>query len=307
MTSSKLHGLVAATHTPFADDGTLNPGAIEAQAELLAGDGAGAVFIGGTTGECHSLTVEERLALAERWSAVAKGSPLKLVVHVGANSLTDARTLAAQAQRLGAAAISAVAPSYFKPGSLRTLVDCCREVAAAAPATPFYYYDIPPMTGIRFPMPDFLDAAEGQIPTLAGIKFSNPDLMAYQRCLRAHGGRFDIPWGIDEYILAALAVGGSGGVGSSYNFASPIYVRLIDAFRKGDLDAAREEQFRSVRLVQLLADYGYMAAAKAIMGMLGAPVGPPRLPNASLSQDRQGQLRADLERLGFFEWRRPAR
>jgi N-acetylneuraminate lyase len=307
MTSSKLHGLVAATHTPFAADGELDPGAIEAQAEFLAADGVDAVFIGGTTGECHSLTIEERLALADRWAAVAKGSPLKLVVHVGANSLADAKALAAQAQRLGAAAISALAPSYFKPGTLGVLVDCCREVAAAAPALPFYYYDIPPMTGVRFPMPDFLDAAEGRIPTLAGIKFSNPDLMAYQRCLRAHGGRFDIPWGIDEYILAALAVGCRGGVGSSYNFAAPIYVRLIEAFRKGDLDAAREEQFRSVRLVQLLADFGYMAAAKAIMGMLGAPVGPPRLPNADLGPGRREELRSALDQLGFFEWRKSPR
>src|SRR4051794_39349687 len=126
MTTHKLHGLTAATHTPFRDDGELNLPAIERQAEHLHRNGVAAVFIGGTTGESHSLTLAERLALAQRWSDVARGSPLRLVIHIGANCLADARTLAAQAQSLGvASAIAALAPSYFKPKTLDVLVDCC--------------------------------------------------------------------------------------------------------------------------------------------------------------------------------------
>ena len=108
--------------------------------------------------------------------------------------------------------------------------------------------------------------------------------------------------GIDEYLLAALALGGLGGVGSSYNLAAPIYLRMIEAFNKGDLTTAREEQFRAVRLIQLLSDLGYLAAAKAVMGMLGVPVGPPRLPNATLAPGRHEELQAALARIGFFEW-----
>lgn len=300
--NAELHGLVAATHTPFNADGALNLTAVEMQAEHLLRDGVRMVFIGGSTGESHSLGVTERLALAERWVAVAKGSPLKIVVHVGANCLGDARALAGQAQQLGAAAVAALAPSYFKPATLDVLVQCCGMVAAAAPALPFYFYDIPVLTGVRFSMPDFLDAALERIPTLAGLKFTNPDLMAYQQCLRSQDGRFDVPWGCDEYLLAALAVGARGAVGSSYNFAAPIYLRLIAAFQKGDLTAAREEQFRSVRLIHLLSKFGYMAAAKAVMEMLGVPVGPPRLPNAPLAPGRAKELRTDLEQIGFFDW-----
>ncbi len=298
----RLHGLVAATHTPFDAKGGLNVAVVEKQAEHLLRSGVNTVFIGGSTGESHSLTVDERLALAERWGAVGNGSSLKIVVHVGANCLADARTLAAQAQQLGAAAIAALAPSYFKPRTLDTLVECCRVVAAAAPATPFYFYDIPSLTGVHFSMPDFLEAAAERIPTLAGIKFTNSDLMAYQRCLRSQDGRFDLPWGVDEYLLAALALGALGAVGSSYNFAAPLYLRLLDAFQKGDLTAARKEQFRSVRLIQLLSEFGYMAAAKAVMDILGVPVGAPRLPNAALAPGRHEALRSGLEQIGFFDW-----
>ncbi|MDB5323577.1 MAG: dihydrodipicolinate synthase/N-acetylneuraminate lyase [Phycisphaerales bacterium] len=300
--TQRLQGLVAATHTPFHADGGLNLAIVERQAEHLLVNGVKTAFIGGTTGESHSLTVAERIALATRWGEVVRNSGLRLVVHVGSNCLADARALASHAQTIGAAAISALAPSYFKPKSLDALVACCADIAAAAPALPFYFYDIPVMTGVQFPMSEFLAVAPERIPSFAGIKFTNPDLMAYQQCLNAEDGRFDIPWGADEYLLAALALGATGAVGSTYNFAAPIYHRLIAAFGKGDLAAARLEQYRSVRLVELLARFGYMAAAKTVMGFLGVDVGPARLPHANLSQDQRTSLQRSLEELGFFGW-----
>jgi N-acetylneuraminate lyase len=298
----KLTGLVAATHTPFHPDGQLNLALVEKQAQHLHRLGIGAVFINGSTGESHSLTVEERLALARRWSEVVRGTKMRLVVHVGSNCLADARTLAAGAQAIGAEAIAALAPSYFKPKFLDTLIACCAEVAGAAPGVPFYFYDIPALTGVQFPMPEFLAHAAQRIPTLAGIKFTNPDLMAYQQCLHAQEGRFDIPWGLDEYLLAALALGAVGTVGSGYNFAAPVYLRLLAAFARGDLATGRAEQYRGVRLVELLARFGYMGAAKAVMSFLGVEVGPVRLPNANLTLEQRASLRAGLEQLGFFDW-----
>jgi N-acetylneuraminate lyase len=298
----KLTGLIAATHTPFHANGSLNLAIVEKQAAYLLANQITVAFIGGSTGESQSLSLEERRQLAQRWSEVTCDTALKVVAHVGSNCLADARALAAQAESLGALAISALSPSYFKPRTLDALVACCADIAAAAPATPFYFYDIPVLTGVNFSMPEFLERAQEVIPTLAGIKFTNSDLMAYQLCLRAGGGRFDIPYGTDEWLLAALALGARGAVGSSYNFAAPIYHRLIAAFHAGDPAQAREEQFRSVHLIQLLAGFGYMGAAKATMKMLGVDVGPARLPNGNPGPEQVKQLRAGLDALGFWDW-----
>jgi len=301
----RITGLIAATHTPFHSDGALNLGAVEKQAAHLLAQGVTAAFIGGTTGESHSLTLGERQALAQRWHEVARGTELRVIVHVGSNCLADARDLAAKAQQLGAVAVSALAPSYFKPRNVAALVDCCGEIAAAAPELPFFYYDIPVLTGVSLSMPDFLAQARERIPNLAGLKFSNADLMMFQQCLRFDGGAFSIPWGCDEYLLAAVALGATGAVGSTYNFAAPIYHRVLKAFAAGDLAAARDQQFRSVQLVAALAPRGFMGAAKAVMKMLGIDVGPARLPNGSLNAEQQAALRADLEKLGFFDWIKP--
>lgn len=302
--TTRLTGLVAATHTPFHPDGSLNLTIVEKQAAHLLANGVRTAFIGGSTGESHSLGLEERRALAQRWVEITRGSELKVVVHVGSNCLTDAANLARQAQELGALAISALSPSYFKPRSIDVLIDCCAQIASAAPDTPFYFYDIPVLTGVNLSMPDFLGVAKQRIPNLAGLKFTNADLMSYQLCLRANDGAFDCPWGIDEALLAALAMGATGAVGSTYNFAAPIYHRLMTAFALGDLAAARAEQFRSVQLVQALARHGYMGAAKFLMKELGVDVGPARLPNPALKPEQSAALRAELTALGAFDWLR---
>ncbi|HVJ66899.1 MAG TPA: dihydrodipicolinate synthase family protein [Caulifigura sp.] len=298
---TRLSGLVAATHTPFSADGALNLSIVEKQAEHLTRSGVATAFIGGTTGESTSLTVNERLALAERWMAVTRGSALKVIVHVGANCLDDARALASQAESLKAAGVSALAPSYFKPGNIGTLVDSMAYIAAGCPSLPFYYYEIPSMTGLSQSPSDFLAAAGERIANLAGIKFTSNNLIEYQLCRTAAGGRFDIPFGFDEMLLASLALGATSAVGSSYNFAAPIYLRVIDAFEKRNFEVAQREQLASVELIRILAKYGYMAAAKATMGLLGVEVGRPRLPNAALSSDQLSSLKADLERWEFFQ------
>ncbi len=305
MKKANLQGLVAATHTPFHEDGSLNLAVVDTQAEHLLANGVRYAFIGGTTGESSSLTCEERSALAERWLAVSKDSALKVIVHVGSNCLADSRTLAAQAQRLGALAISAVAPSYFKPPTASVLIDCMADIAAAAPDLPFYYYEIPTMTGISVSPSEVLAQAAERIPNLAGIKFTSSNLMELQLCRACHGGDFDVAFGSDEMLLAALSLGVTAAVGSTYNFAAPIYTRLMADFEKGDLHAARIEQLRAVRLVQALVPHGFMGAAKATMKMLGVNVGPARLPNRTLTSDQQATLRQTLESMGFFKWIKP--
>jgi N-acetylneuraminate lyase len=297
-----LTGLTAAVHTPFHADGSLHLGAVEKQAAHLLENDVPAAFICGTTGESHSLTTEERRLLAQRWAEVTAGSPLRVIVHAGGNCVEDAVHLAAQAQELGVFAVSALAPSYFKPRDISALVECCARVAKAAPDLPFYFYDIPALTGVNFPMPAFLDAAGARIPNLAGIKFTNNDLMSYQLCQEVENGRYDLPWGIDECLLAAVALGARGAVGSSYNFAAPVYQRILAAFETGDMESARREQKNSVLLIWTLAHGGYMAGAKAVMEMLGVPVGPPRLPHQRLTDDQTRSLRIELEQLGFFNW-----
>jgi N-acetylneuraminate lyase len=297
-----LHEFVAATHSPFRADGTLALDVLPIQAAFLAANGVRTVFISGTTGECHSMTCDERLALSEAWAAAGPAHGLQVIAHVGSHAIEDARRLARSAGTLGLAGISTLAPSYFKPRTLSDLIDWCAAIAAEAPALPFYYYDIPSMTQVSFPIERFLVEAEARIPTLVGVKVSNPDLVSYRRGLDAAGDRFDLPWGTDEALLAALATGARGGVGSTYNWAHPLYVGLREAFERRDFDDARRRQSLSIAMIDAIAATGFMGTSKALMDRLGVPVGPARPPHGNPSRAEVDALLARLAGMGFGEW-----
>jgi N-acetylneuraminate lyase len=294
--NSKLTGLIAAPYTPFHENYALNLDAIPQQARWLSNNRVSAAFICGTTGEWSSLTAAERMAVAEKWIASAPAG-LKVIVHAGHNCLGDAIALASHAARIGACAVAAVAPSFFRPATPAALGDFCREIASAAPGLPFYYYHIPSMTGADFAVIDFLKAAAARIPNLGGVKYTSENLMDYRQCLVFENRRFNILFGRDEMMLAALAMGAEGFVGSTYNFAAPIYHQVAAAFEKGDLDSARAQQTRAIEMIAALWRHGGMSAGKAVMRMLGIDCGPARPPLQNLSPETCAQLRAELQRL----------
>ncbi len=299
MAELHLTGLIAAPYTPFRVDGSLHLDVIASMAKLLIGAGVRGVFVCGSTGEGHSLSVDERLSIAEAWVKAVKRR-IPVVVHVGHNSLFDSLTLAIQAEGIGADAIASLAPSYYKPRTIEDLVKFLGSVAAAAPHLPFYYYHVPAMTAVNFPVPELMRLSRVKIPTFHGVKFSHHDLMELQECLAVNGGDCNVLFGHDELLLAGLALGVHGAVGSTYNFAAPLYLRIIDAFNKGDLVTARHEQRKSVELVRILYHFGLMPAGKAVMGMLGIDCGPVRPPLYPIDKDEACELYARLKSLDIF-------
>lgn len=298
--SKWITGLIAAPHTPMREDGRIKVNVIPAQAARLIADGVAGAFVCGSTGEGASLTTAERRQITEQWRKSIGTRALKLIVHVGHNSIEDAKTLAAHAQECGADAIATMAPSFFKPASVGELVDFCAPIAAAAPGLPFYYYDIPGMTGVSLSMIEFLRQGCGRIPNLAGLKFTSSNFMQLQQCLAFDNGRLNILFGLDEMLLAALALGVPGAVGSTYNYAAPHYHRILKAFEYGDMTTARSLQLKSVRLVELLLQYGAVPAGKAIMSLVGVECGPVRTPLTRLSEPQKEELFRQVRELGIL-------
>ncbi|NTS43907.1 dihydrodipicolinate synthase family protein [Flavisolibacter sp. BT320] len=296
----RIEGLVAATFSTFHKDGSVDTSLIPDLVEKLISDGVKGIFICGTNGEGPNLTIEERMQIAEAYVR-AINKRILLLVHVGHPSIAEARKLAAHAQKIGADAISSVSAFYFKPTSAETMVACMAEIASAAPELPFYYYHIPALTGVAVDALDFLTLAEQNIPTLAGIKYTAATLHEYQACLNYKNGKFDILFGYDELLLPALSVGAKGAIGSTYTFATPLYLDVVSHFRKGRIEAAREAQYKAVKMIQCLGKYSPIPTQKAIMKLLGTDLGPCRLPLQTLSDAQICDVKQMLEEKGFLE------
>jgi N-acetylneuraminate lyase len=296
---TRLTGLIAAPHTPFHPDGSLNPEAINLQAEHMVRSGVDGVFVCGTTGEGMSLTSAERRIVAELWIKAAAGR-FPVIVHVGHACIRDAQDLAKHAEAAGADAIATIPPFYHKPAGIPEIVQFLNVLARSAQRTAIYYYDIPGMTGVSVSTSELMTRAAAEVPMFAGVKYSNPDLVTLQECLAVGKESLDVLFGVDEMLLAAVVLGVHGGVGSTYNYATPLYKRMLAAFDAGDHQLARNLQRKSVELVRVIETHGGLAANKEIMRLVGVNCGPVRPPLTPLGPVEADHFKDLLDAIGFF-------
>ncbi len=295
-----LEGLIAAPFTPMKADGSLHTDVIPAYYEFLKHNGVSGAFICGSTGEGVSLTLREKKLVTEAWAACAAGDQAFTVMPLlGGTCIADCIDLARHAAGVGMDAVSFTSPSYFKPANVEMLAECIGAIAASVPEMPFYYYHIPVLTGVGFAMYDLLRAIDGRVPNFAGIKYTHEDFMDFQSCLNFQNGKYDMLWGRDENMLSALAIGAKGAVGSTFNYAAPLYHRLMEAYEKGQMDTAATLQQLSIDMIRLLGKYGGISVGKSYMKLAGLDCGAFRLPVRNMTDAQFEAFRADVAALDF--------
>lgn len=294
---SLLRGLISAVYTPFYANGEVRFDEIPKYVDYLLARKMNGLYICGTTGEGVNMTVSERGQVARTFIDAAAGK-VPTVVQVGANALADSQTLAAAAESDNASAISANAPSYFKITDMETLAQWCIEIASAAPKTPFYYYHIPSFTGVDIQMTSFLSIMEKRCPTFAGVKYTDVKGFVFQEAIGFGGGKYEILWGCDEMLLAGMALGAKGGVGSTYAMFPSLYHEILAAWNRNDWETARTLQRKSWEFIQVLLKYSPVhPSGKLVMRLHGIELGPCRLPFARLDESAGEKIAADLKRL----------
>jgi N-acetylneuraminate lyase len=246
--------------------------------------------------------VAEKNAQAIQWAKCSKEKPgVRVINLVGGTSYRECIEIAIASREMGIGTIALLGPYYFKPASAGSLAEYCALVGEAVPELNVYYYHIPVLTGVNVQMLDFLSEISTMLPNFAGIKFTQEDLMDFQLCMNFQEGKYDILWGRDECMLSALAVGCRGFVGSTYNYAAPLYHKLIKAFDSGDMETARKLQMKSIEMIRLLGKYGGMATGKAYMRYVGLDCGEFRSPVKNMTVEAYSGFRKDVEGLGMGE------
>jgi N-acetylneuraminate lyase len=292
----EFRGLVAATFTPMHDDGRLRLELVPEIVIRLLERGISGLYVCGSTGEGPLLTDDERRAVAAAYVDAAAGR-VPVAVQVGHASVRASRDLADHAQAVGANAVSATPPTYFRPASPTDVVACMAEVASAAPSLPFFYYHIPEVTGVRVDVAEVLAQGAEKVPNLAGVKFSSPAVFEFANVDLA---RFDVLFGVDEMLISGLVAGAHGAVGSTYNLIPEVYRQAMEALAGGDMAAAQRHQRTATQLVLRVIRGRSLPFLKAAMEFTGLPVGPTRLPLRSVDAAELACLRDDLLRTGWL-------
>lgn len=307
MTIQHLQGLIAAPFTPMDENGQLNVALIPSYYQFLKANKVTGAFICGSTGEGVSLTNTEKKEVAQAWADCTRGDQdFKVMMFLGGTSIADCKDLALFSKEIGLYAISFTAPFYFKPANVDVLATICAEIAAVAPDMPFYYYHIPVLTGVGFAMYDLLQAIDGKIPNFAGVKYTHEDFMDFLSCIHFQNGKYDMLWGRDENMLSALVLGTKGAVGSTFNYAAPLYYNMITAFEKNDLKKAQLLQQQSIDMIRLLGKYGGIATGKAYLKLVGVDCGEFRLPVKNMTAAQFESFKQDVAAVGFDNFKSKA-
>ena len=304
MKFEKITGLIDAPFTPFDAEGNINLQPIPAYAAMLKKNGLKGVFINGSSGEGYMLTDDERRQLAEAWVKAARelDGDFKVIVHVGSCCARSSRELARHAAEIGAWGIGAMAPPFPKINRVEELVAYIEEIAAGAPELPVYYYHIPAFNGAFLPMVKLLEAVDGRVPNFAGIKYTFESMYEYNQCRLYADGKFDMLHGQDETILPCLAMGGAqGGIGGTTNYNGRELTAIIDAWNRGDLEAARDHQNFSQEVINVICHYrGNIVGGKRIMKLIGLDLGKNRIPFQNMTDEEEAAMKAELEAINFF-------
>ncbi|MFH1085111.1 MAG: dihydrodipicolinate synthase family protein [Chloroflexota bacterium] len=290
-------GVWPALVTPLTAEGEIDAPAAERLIEALIAAGAAGLYVCGGTGEGVLLGSARRRRMAEVAIGAVAGR-IPVMVHIGAITTAESVALASHATAAGADAVSAVPPFYFAY-PFAAVKEHYRAIAAAS-GVPVYLYYIPGATGGAVSVPQLLElcALEG----VAGLKYTSQDLYFLSRLLAERDpGRVNVLSGPDELFLPCLSMGVEGCIGTTYNFMPRLYIDIWQTYLRGEVAQARVLQKAGSDVIAVLIRHSVLPATKALLGLLGFPVGHGVLPMPPVVGDALEALRRDLAAVGLWD------
>lgn len=294
MSSARFGKVLTAMVTPFDEDGALDVAGATELARWLVDHGNDGLVLAGTTGEAPTLSDDEKVEL---WTAVRAAVDVPLLAGSGSNDTRHTIELSQRAAGCGVDGLLVVAPYYNRPPQAG--IEAHMRAVAGATDLPVVMYDVPSRTA-RMISVDVIVRLAQEVPNIVGIKDARGNLAESARIVAEAPEDFDVLSGDDGLTLPLLSVGGVGVVGVATHWTGREFAEMVAAYEKGDQRGARDINAR------LLDSFAYestelwqhTSGVKALLGELGLPAGPCRLPLPPVPEVVRAQAREIIAALG---------
>lgn len=282
--SKEYHGVYAALVTPYTSDNKVNYDELQRLVHFLIEKGIDGFYVDGSTAETFLLSNEERKGILEA-VVDANAGKKKVICHVGAISTDSAVEFAQHAEKIGANAVSAISPFYYKFSDaeiIRYYDDIMNSTSL-----PMFIYNFPNFSGFSL-SEDILCKMETH-KNLAGVKFTSSDMFLLERIKTNHPNL--VVWnGYDEMLAAGLSMGADGGIGSTYNCMPCLIHKIYDSFCEGDIAKTRMYQVKANDVIKIICKYGVFPSVKALLEMQGFTFNGCRRPFSPLPEEGYKEL-----------------
>jgi 4-hydroxy-tetrahydrodipicolinate synthase len=290
--AGRFGAVITAMVTPFRDDLSLDTQRAQQVARWLLEHGSDGLVVAGTTGESPTLTDEEKHGLFRAVIEAAEGRPV--IANTGTYDTAHSVHLTEWAEKAGATAILAVGPYYNKPPQ-SGLYEHFKAIAEAT-SLPVVLYNIPGRTGVRIAHETLLRLAE--IDNIVGVKDATGDVVGAAELVAAAPSDFELICGEDALTFSLACLGGTGVISVTSHVAGERMRHMLDLVSSGDVAGARKINEELIPLYRALFLTTSPIPVKAAMGLLGQPVGPPRLPLVPATDDEVARIRKAMEDAG---------
>lgn len=287
MNYAKYKGIFPAFYACYDSEGNVSTQATKDFVEYLIGKGVSGLYVGGSSGECIYLSVEERKQTLEAVMEVAKGR-IAIIAHVACNNTKDSQELARHAESLGVDAIAAIPPIYFRLPE-RAIAKYWNDISDAAPNTDFVIYNIPQLAGVALTLSLFDEMLKN--PRVIGVKNSSmpiQDIQMFKRQAAINNKEVVVFNGPDEQFVGGRIIGADGGIGGTYGVMPELFVKLNSLIESGDFENAGklQDDIDEVIYTMCSANGNMYAVAKAALKKLsGLDLGGVRAPLLNLSDE----------------------
>jgi 4-hydroxy-tetrahydrodipicolinate synthase len=296
-------GIVASSATPATPEGELLDKLVGPHIDWLIAEGVDGISPLGSSGEFVALSSDQRRHVIETVVAAVDGR-----VHVMAGShhysTSETVALSRHAESAGADSLLIVPPYYMCP-SPGEVMDHYRRVADNVSIPIVLYHNA---AGSRVDLSTDQIARLFEEGVLSGVKMSNPDPDRIRQLIDATADACRVYVGIDVVAFDGLCQGAHGWISGIPSIvprkAGEMYQSIaVD----GDLARARA-QWRALAplmRLQFRAFLGrgegpqWLAVSKAVLNLIGPPVGSPILPIQPIGDEDLAQLRKLLADLGY--------
>lgn len=278
-------GVMPALITPLHDDESVNTKVVCELIEYFLGQGADGFYVAGATGEGLALRPDERRILAETAIGAVNGRK-PCIVQIASTDFSEAVRLAKHAESIGAAAISATPPLFFRYDEN----DVYNYYKALADAVhiPLMVYNSP-LAG--FPLtPDFIAKLFHEIDNVTSIKWTSSDYYGLMKLKQLTNGEINVMNGPDEMLLMGLTAGADGGIGATYNFMFPLFRGVYDNFKAGNLEMAKKYQDKVTQIITALRSFVTIPATKALLEEVGFEMGNATFPMKRYDSEQKKAL-----------------
>lgn len=265
--------VLTAMVTPFDDNLEVDYKKVADLASHLAEHGSDGIVVTGTTGESPTLTKEEKLKL---WQVVKDtvGNKVTVIAGSGSNNTKDSIAMTKEAEKIGVDGVMLVGPYYNKP-SQEGFYQHFKAIAEST-GLPIIVYNVPGRTGTNI-LPETV-VRLSEFKNIVAVKEASGNLEQVSQIVRSVPEDFAVYSGDDSLTLPILAIGGTGIISVASHVVGDKIKAMVDAYFNGQMKKATELHLELFPVFKGMFITSNPVPVKSALGMIGLPVGGPRLP-----------------------------